>query len=45
MHGGAALEETLVPILIFTRNMVTVAPPKVQKARVDDLGDNLEGLI
>lgn len=45
MHGGAALEETLVPILIFTRNMVTVAPPKVQKARADDLGDNLEGLI
>ena len=45
LHGGATLEEVLVPILIFTKNAVTIVPKKFQKMLTDDLGDNLEGLI
>lgn len=43
LHGGAALEEALVPVLIFTKN--TTVPEVSQKMPTDNLEDNLEGLI
>ncbi len=45
LHGGATLEEVLVPVLIFTKNAVTTIPEASQKMSTDNLEDNLEGLI
>lgn len=45
LHGGATLEELLVPIVIFTRNAVAEVPKKLSKKTVADVVDEFEGLI
>lgn len=47
LHGGASLEERLVPVLIFTRNInatITVAKQPTKK-QATELKDEFEGLI
>lgn len=47
LHGGASLEERLVPVLIFTRNInvdAAVTNPPVKK-QVAELKDEFEGII
>lgn len=47
LHGGASLEERLVPVLIFTRNIgadVAVKNPPVKK-QAAELKDEFEGII
>jgi hypothetical protein len=45
LHGGATLEEMLVPIVVFTRNAVTAQPNKPVKKAVADVVDEFEGII
>lgn len=44
LHGGATLEERLVPLVVFTRNVVT-ASDQLTKKSSDELLDEFEGLI
>lgn len=47
LHGGASLEEQLVPVLVFTRNIdidTVVTKPSVEK-HTAELKDEFEGLI
>ena len=47
LHGGASLEERLVPVLVFTRNIhagTAVPKPPVEK-HTAELKDEFEGLI
>lgn len=45
LHGGATLEELLVPVVVFTRNAVTEVPKPIGKKITADVVDEFEGLI
>ncbi len=45
LHGGASLEERLVPVMVFTKNAMPVTPVKTDRKSASDLEDGLEGLI
>ena len=45
LHGGATLEERLVPVVVFTRNAVTGVPKQLLKKTTADVVDAFEGLI
>lgn len=45
LHGGATLEERLVPFVVFTRNIVTEEPKSIGKKVAADVIDEFEGLI
>ena len=45
LHGGATLEERLVPIVVFARNSVAEIPMQQGKKGPTDVGDAFEGLI
>lgn len=45
LHGGATLEERLVPIIVFTKNTEVEQPKKRVKKPTTDLVDEFEGLI
>lgn len=45
LHGGAALEERLVPIVIFTRNAIAEVPKQLGNKTTADVVDEFEGLI
>ena len=45
LHGGASLEEWLVPVVVFTCNSVTAVPKQLGKKTVPEVVDELEGLI
>jgi hypothetical protein len=45
LHGGATLEERLVPIVVFTRNAVAEVPKQLGKKAAADVVDEFEGLI
>lgn len=45
LHGGATLEERLVPIVVFTRNAVVEGPKQLSKKSTADVVDEFEGLI
>lgn len=45
LHGGATLEEQLVPVVVFTRNIVTEEPKSIGKKVAVDVVDEFEGLI
>jgi hypothetical protein len=45
LHGGATLEERLVPIAVFTKNTVVEAPKQLNKKKTADIVDEFEGLI
>ena len=45
LHGGATLEERLVPIIVFTRNTVAEVPKQLGKKAAADVVDEFEGLI
>ena len=47
LHGGASLEERLVPVLVFSKDIdadTVVTKPPVEK-RAAELKDEFEGLI
>lgn len=45
LHGGATLEELLVPVVVFTRNTVAEAPKELGRKTVVNIVDEFEGLI
>ena len=45
LHGGATLEERLVPVVVFTRNAVAEIPKQLGKKATADVVDEFEGLI
>ncbi len=45
LHGGATLEEQLVPIVVFTKKAVVVATKQPEKRTNADVSDEFEGLI
>lgn len=45
LHGGASLEERLVPIVVFTRSAATEVPKKLGKKAKAEIVDEFEGLI
>lgn len=45
LHGGATLEERLVPVVVFTRNAVTEVPKQLGKKTTAEVVDEFEGLI
>lgn len=45
LHGGATLEEILVPIVVFTKNTVVEVPKQIGKKSTADVVDEFEGLI
>ncbi|HWR29158.1 MAG TPA: BREX-4 system phosphatase PglZ [Negativicutes bacterium] len=45
LHGGATLEERLVPVVVFTRNAVAEVPMQLAKKATPDVVDEFEGLI
>ena len=45
LHGGATLEERLIPIVVFTRNTVKEVPKQIGKKSTADVVDEFEGLI
>jgi hypothetical protein len=45
LHGGATLEERLVPIVVFTKNAVTQVPKQLGKKTAIEIDDALDGLI
>jgi hypothetical protein len=45
LHGGASLEERLVPIVVFTRNAATEVPKQLGKEAKAEIVDEFEGLI
>jgi hypothetical protein len=45
LHGGASLEERLVPIVVFTRNAVAEVPKKIGIKAKAEIVDEFEGLI
>jgi hypothetical protein len=45
LHGGATLEERLVPVVVFTRNAVADVPKQPIKKAAADVVDEFEGLI
>jgi hypothetical protein len=45
LHGGATLEERLVPVVVFTKNAVAAIPKQLGKKTTADVVDAFEGLI
>lgn len=45
LHGGATLEERLVPIVVFTKNDVVKAQKQLGKKQTADIIDEFEGII
>lgn len=45
LHGGATLEERLVPVIVFTRNAVTQVPKQLSKKTTAEIVDEFEGII
>ncbi|GAB1476868.1 hypothetical protein MASR2M70_17040 [Bacillota bacterium] len=45
LHGGATVEERLVPVVVFTRNAVVEVPKKLDKKTTADVVDEFEDLI
>jgi hypothetical protein len=45
LHGGATLEERLVPVIVFTKNTVTQAPKQLGKKTTAEIVDEFEGII
>lgn len=45
LHGGATLEERLVPVVVFTKNAVAEIPKQLSKKATADVVDEFEGLI
>ena len=45
LHGGATIEEQLVPVVVFTRNAVTEVPKQLGKKTTAEVVDEFEGLI
>ena len=45
LHGGATLEERLVPVTVFTKNAVAQAPQRIAKKITADLEDEWAGII
>lgn len=45
LHGGATMEEQLVPLVVFTRSIVAEVPKPQEKNTAKDLVDEFEGLI
>lgn len=45
LHGGASLEEQLVPVVVFTRNTVAVLPKQSIKSEKAEIVDEFEGVI
>jgi hypothetical protein len=45
LHGGATLEERLVPVVVFTKNAVTQAPKQLGKKTATEVVDEFEGII
>lgn len=45
LHGGAALEERLVPVIVFTRSAVTQVPKQLGKKTTAEIVDEFEGII
>ena len=45
LHGGATLEEQLVPLVVFTRNAVAEVPKQIVKKATADVVDEFENLI
>jgi hypothetical protein len=45
LHGGATLEERLVPVIVFTKNAVAQVPQQLGKKATAEIVDEFEGLI
>lgn len=45
LHGGATLEERLVPVVVFTRNAIVEVLETPEKRTTADVVDEFEGLI
>ena len=45
LHGGASLEERLVPVIVFTKTAVTQVPKQLGKKTVAEIVDEFEGII
>lgn len=45
LHGGATLEERLVPVIVFTKNAVTQVPKQLGKKITAEIVDEFEGII
>lgn len=45
LHGGATLEERLVPVIVFTKNAVTQVPKQSGKKTTAEIVDEFEGII
>ena len=45
LHGGATLEERLVPIVVFTKNAVAETPKQLGKKKTVDVVDEFEDII
>ena len=45
LHGGASLEERLVPIVVFVQSASTQPPKQLGKKQVAEVVDEFEGLI
>lgn len=45
LHGGATLEERLVPVIVFTKNVVTQVPKQSGKKATAEIVDEFEGII
>jgi len=45
LHGGASLEERLVPVIVFTKNAVTQVPKQLGKKTTAEIVDEFEGII
>jgi hypothetical protein len=45
LHGGATLEERLVPVIVFTKNAVTQVPKQLGKKTTAEIVDEFEGII
>lgn len=45
LHGGATLEERLVPVIVFNKNTVTQIPKQPGKKTTAEIVDEFEGII
>lgn len=45
LHGGATLEERLVPVIVFAKNAVAQVPEQIRKKTTAEIVDEFEGII
>jgi hypothetical protein len=45
LHGGASLEERLVPVVVFTRNASVLPQKQLEKKPIAEIVDEFEGII